>query len=66
MRSRAGKRDEGGGWWQPVKAYGVATLVQNKNFLPHKPGTTVVIDHEITTRRAYAAKSSRCRRTRRG
>jgi hypothetical protein len=28
----------------------VATLVQNKNFLPHNLGTTIVIDHEITTR----------------
>jgi hypothetical protein len=37
-----------------------------QNFLPHKPGTTIVIDHEITTRRADAAEPSRCRRTRRG
>jgi hypothetical protein len=28
--------------------------------------TTVVIDHEITTRRADAAEPSQCRQTRRG
>jgi hypothetical protein len=27
---------------------------ENKFFLPHKPGTAAVIDHEITTRRAGA------------
>jgi hypothetical protein len=37
-----------------------------QNFLPHKPGTTAVIDHEITTRRTDAAEPSRCRQTRRG
>jgi hypothetical protein len=34
-----------------------------QNFLPHKPGTTAVIDHEITTRRADAAEPSQCRQT---
>jgi hypothetical protein len=37
----------------------------NKNF-PCKTGTAAVRDHGITTRRADAAESSRCRRTRRG
>jgi hypothetical protein len=37
-----------------------------QNFLPHKLGTTAVIDHEITTRCADAMEPSRCRRTRRG
>jgi hypothetical protein len=29
-----------------------------QNFLPYKPGTTAIIDHEITTGRADAAKPS--------
>jgi hypothetical protein len=37
-----------------------------QNFLPHKLGSTVVIDHEITTRHADAAEPSRCIQTRRG
>jgi hypothetical protein len=48
-----------------VKDYGEATLAQNKIFDPIKLETTVVIDHEITTRRVGQRKTSRCRRTRR-
>jgi hypothetical protein len=48
-----------------VKDYGEATIAQNKIFDPIKPGTTVVIDHGITTRRTGQRKTSRCRRTRR-
>jgi hypothetical protein len=40
----------------------VATVVQNKIFYPNKPGTTAVIDHEITTRCADATEPSLCRR----
>jgi hypothetical protein len=45
-----------------VKDYGEATLAQNKNFDLTKPGTTVVITHGITTKRAGQRKTSQCRR----
>jgi hypothetical protein len=48
-----------------LKDYGEATLAQNKNFDPIKPGITAVIDHGITTRHAGQWKMSQCRRTRR-
>jgi hypothetical protein len=44
-----------------VKDYGEDTLAQNKIFDPIKPGTTAVIDHIITTRRAGQRKMSQCR-----